>query len=116
MISLIVGLVLFLLGGVIVIIAIKKDLVILSPIATAIFVCSLFCLICTMTGHNTHISEKEYLKLSFFAEHWEELSPYEQVTIGNDIKRWNENLNNNNNYWFKFEIEDRSMYYIELEK
>jgi len=116
MISLIVGLITLLLGIGVIIIAVLKELEILSPIATVIILCSMMCFICTIVGPNNHISEEEYLKLNFMAEHWDELSSYEQATVGKDITYWNKNLNNGNNYWFKFEIEDRSMYYIELEK
>ena len=116
MISFIVGLITFLLGVGVIIIAIIEELEILPPIATGILLCSLMCFICTMSGATAHVNENEYLKLSIIAEHWDDLSSYEQISVGNEINHWNENLNSDNNYWFKFEIEDRSMYYIKLEK
>ena len=117
MISLIVGLVLFIIVVILIIVAHKKDLyelitLIIFPVAGA----ATFCLICCIIGRNNHISEEEYLKLNFMAERWNEMSSYEQDVIGTDINYWNENLNNGNNYWFKFVLEDRSMYYIELQK
>lgn len=117
MISLIVGLVLFIIVVILIIIAYKKDLIdLITLIIFPLVAASIFCLVCCIIGKNNHISEKEYLKLNFMAEHWNEMSSYEQTTIETDIDYWNENLNNGNNYWFKFELEDRSMYYIEIQK
>jgi len=108
--------ILFLIGFGIIVTKLCIDSNLVNIVFYILEVALIFSLISCICGPMWHISEKEYLKLSFFSEHWEELSPYEQATIGEDITHWNESLNNGNNYWFKFKIEDRSMYYIELEK
>jgi len=116
MISLIVGLILFIIMVIMTTIFCKIDLKDLIVVPIVVGIAAAVCLACCIIGNDLHVNEKEYLKLNFMVEHWNELSSYEQATIGEDIKNWNENLNNYNNYWFKFELEDRSMYYIELQK
>lgn len=116
MISLIVGLVLFAIGFILIVILCRKGLHEFLCLILPVGIVSLFCFICCIVGNNMHINENNYLKLNFMAEHWKELSISEQAIIISDVKYWNENLNNGNNYWFKFKLEDRSMYYIELQK
>ena len=61
------------------------------------------------------IDENKYIQLSTAAKHWDELTVYEQISIGSEIRQWNDKLNSFNNYWWKFSIEDRSQYIIEIE-
>lgn len=61
------------------------------------------------------IDENKYISLSMAAKHWDELTVYEQINMGSEIRQWNDKLNCYNNYWWKFSIEDRSQYIIEIE-
>lgn len=61
------------------------------------------------------IDKNKYISLSMAAKHWDELTVYEQITMGSEIRQWNDHLNYYNNYWWKFSIEDRSQYIIEIE-
>lgn len=69
-----------------------------------------------LVSSTSSVDEKEYLQLSFIAKHWDELNIKEQLDIAESINEWNANLNYNNNYWVRFNIEDRSKYIITIEE
>lgn len=61
------------------------------------------------------VDTTKYIGLVSVAEHWDELTEREQATMYNEIDKWNNSLNNLNNIWCRFNVEDRSGYIISLD-
>ena len=76
------------------------------------FVFFLLPLLLCVYGNTNKVDEVKFRELSIIADHFDELPNYSKVTCGNEIIEWNEHLNDFNNIWFKFEVEDRNKYII----
>ena len=61
------------------------------------------------------IDTSKYIGLVSVTKHWDELTEREKVTMYNEIDKWNNSLNNLNNIWCRFNVEDRSEYIISLD-
>ena len=69
-----------------------------------------------IAGVCDNVDAEEYSDLKFKADHFEELSFKDQVNLYERVNEWNKRLNSRNNIFFKFAVEDRSCYFIELEE
>jgi len=108
-----IGLVIFI---VFIILYIKLDVleipfILISTLGFAMF---MLCGVWSIIGNTEHVNQKEYIKVKLLAEHFNELTIKEKIEVGSEIEKWNTGLNTYNNIWFKFVIEDRSAYIIEL--
>lgn len=61
------------------------------------------------------VDTTKYIELVSVTKHWNELTEREQATMYNEIDKWNNSLNNLNNIWCRFNVEDRSEYIISLD-
>ena len=76
------------------------------------FICFILPLVLCIYGSTTKVDEVKFTELSIIADNFDKLPNYSKVTCGNEIMEWNEHLNDFNNLWFKFEVEDRNKYII----
>ena len=74
--------------------------------------------VCTglvLSGCLYTVDTAKYIELVSVTKHWDELTEREQATMYNEIDKWNNSLNNLNNIWCRFNVEDRSGYIISLD-
>jgi hypothetical protein len=62
------------------------------------------------------VNDEKYNELAYVYEHFDELSACEQKSANEDFKKWNRNLQNNNNLFMRFKIEDISEYIFEIKE
>lgn len=108
----IIGLILFVL---VIIVGIKWQItlsILWEVMILLSFLFFLLPLLLCIYGNTTKVDEVKFRELSIIADHFDELPNYSKVTCGNEIMEWNEHLNDFNNVWFKFEVEDRNKYII----
>ena len=116
MISFIVSMIGLIIAIVFLILYIKLDKLEIPFFIIFTFGCATFlvCGVGSIVGNTEHVDQKEYIKIKLLAEHFNELNNKEKIEVGSEINEWNNKLNDFNNIWFKFVVEDRSSYIVEI--